>query len=343
MEKGLYPARYWMPLSGMAVRCDLCPHRCVVQNGERGLCRARMNVEGAFYTLAYGNPCSVAVDPIEKKPFFHFYPASRILSVAIAGCNLTCLNCQNWEISQENPEEAVRFDLTPEKLVTLTLKENVKSIAFTYTEPTIFFEYMLETAKLAKAKGLRTVMISNGYIQPEPLTELCEWLDAANIDLKSFDDGVYRTLTGGRLNPVLETLKRLREKGVWLEITRLMVPGYSDSTGDIRNMCQWLVKNGFAETPLHFSRFFPMHELLQTSATSEEVLFEAKALAERAGIQYVYVGNVFSRNGENTNCPTCGGLLVERNGYKVGRVLVSANRCPFCETVIPGLFYLVSH
>ncbi len=285
-------AKYQNKLEGQRVQCLLCPHFCVLNEGQTGICRTRQNVGGTLYSNAYGNACSVAVDPIEKKPLYHFLPGSRILSIATAGCNLRCLNCQNWSISQSSPSEIPAYEFSPETIVELALKEGTESIGFTYTEPTVFFEYMLETAKLARQKGIKTVMVSNGYINQEPLKELCAYLDAANIDLKVFDDLTYRKLTGAKLKPVLETLQILKSEYVWLEITNLLVLGFSDDPIKIQELCNWLVVNGFSDTPLHFSRFFPNYKLPESKPTPIELVNLACEIAKNSGIRRVYAGNM---------------------------------------------------
>jgi len=329
-------ASYQKELEGQRVQCLLCPHYCVLKEGQTGICRTRENVGGTLYSNAYGNPCSVAVDPIEKKPLFHFYPGSKILSLATAGCNLSCLNCQNWSISQVSPSKVPAYELSPEAIIQQALKEGTESIAFTYTEPTVFFEYMLETAKLARQNGLKTVLISNGYINPEPLKELCAYLDAANIDLKVFDEAVYKKLTGAKLKPVLETLQTLQSEHVWLEITNLLVPGYSDDPIKIQEFCNWLVIHGFSDTPLHFSRFFPNFKLPLTQPTPPEDLLQAHETATNAGIRFVYTGNLPGTSGENTDCPTCKKTLIGRVGFRILSHALDGNRCPYCGTAIPG-------
>jgi len=331
-------ALYQEQLSGKVVRCQLCPHQCLLRDGKLGLCRARENRDGQLVTLAYGNPCSISIDPIEKKPLFHFFPGTGIFSMATAGCNFSCLNCQNWEISQVSPAALTNYNLMPADVIDQVLLRRVDSIAFTYTEPTVYYEYMLDTAKLAYEKGLKTVMVSNGYINKRPLLELCPFLDAANIDLKCFDDVIYRKVTGGRLQPVLDTLMALREQGIWLEITNLLIPGISDDEKMITTMCDWLVTNGFEETPLHFSRFFPNYRLLQTSPTTEKMLLKAKELALDAGIKYVYIGNIPGLHGEHTSCPNCHKLLIERNGYVIVTNKLEEGHCPYCGKRINGVW-----
>jgi pyruvate formate lyase activating enzyme len=337
-EKWSQLALYQESLTDHIVRCHLCPHNCLIHQGHSGICKTRINKEGQLYSIAYGNPCSVSIDPIEKKPLFHFFPGARIYSLATAGCNFRCLNCQNWDISQSSPHELLHSDLLPDELVQQAKDYNCCLIAFTYTEPTVFYEYLFDTAKIAHKNGLKTVLISNGYINPKPLLNLCEHLDAANIDLKCFDEAIYLKLTGGRLQPVLDTLKTLREKGVWLEITNLIVPDYSDNLKMIQAMCDWLVANGFADTPFHFSRFFPTYKLTHLTPTDSSILLRAKEIAEASGLNYVYIGNQSNLFGENTHCPKCKHLLVERIGYKVSRNLIFNGKCTFCGEPIAGIW-----
>jgi len=320
------------------VRCHLCPYNCMIHEGNYGICQTRVNHQGELYSLAYGNPCSISVDPIEKKPLFHFFPGTKIYSLATTGCNFRCLNCQNWHISQSSPSAMDHYDLAPEEVVQQALHQSTNSIAFTYTEPTVFYEYVYDTAKIAHEKGVKTVLISNGFINEKPLLDLCPYLDAANIDLKCFDDAVYRQLTGGRLQPVLDTLKTLKENGVWLEITNLLVPGYSDSPKMIQSMCDWLIENGFADTPLHFSRFFPTYKLSQLPPTDEAVLIQTKEIAEKSGMKYVYIGNIPGLHGENTYCPDCKQMLIKRIGYVVKKNLIHNGRCTFCGEPVAGVW-----
>jgi len=337
-EKQSRVASFQEPEKYDAVRCLLCPHACVLKHGQIGICHTRINRQGTLYTLSYGNPCSLAIDPIEKKPLFHFFPGTKILSLAVNGCNFRCLNCQNWELSQSSPEKSEHQEMLPEEVVRQTLKHELKSIAFTYTEPTVFYEYVFDTMKLAHDQGLKTVMVSNGYINKQPLLELCPYLDAANIDLKGFDENIYLHLTGGRLQPVLETMKTLKEQGIWLEITNLLVPGFSDNPEMIQSLCNWLVENGFAETPLHFSRFFPAYKLNNLPPTSVNSLIQAGEIASAAGIKYVYIGNIPSLNAENTFCPSCKTLLVERRGYEICQNRIKNGLCLSCGCKINGIW-----
>jgi pyruvate formate lyase activating enzyme len=323
---------------GEAVHCQKCPHGCVLRAGQAGICRNRVNYGGNLYSIAYGNPCAVHIDPIEKKPFFHFLPTTRAFSIAAAGCNLRCLNCQNWEISQVSPLESDNLDMMPESVVDQCLGNRCESIAYTYSEPTTFYEYTLDTAAAARKRGIRNVLKSSGYINEAPLRKLCGVLDAANIDLKSFDDKVYRELNGAQLAPVLRSLKVLKEEGVWLEITNLVIPTWTDDLNMIRRMCDWLCGNGLADTPIHFSRFTPLYKLTQLPSTPVATLDRAMEIARKSGLRYVYVGNVPGHRGENTFCHKCGKLLIERRGFVVVTNEIRTGRCGYCQEKIPGIW-----
>ncbi len=318
------------------VKCLICPNECTLKEGELSDCHNRIARDGKLFTMAYGNPCAVHIDPVEKKPLLHFYPASLSFSLATAGCNFACLNCQNWEISQTSPTKTRNYQATPVQLVDQAIRENCKSIAYTYSEPITFFEYMLDTATLAKSRGIKNIMVSNGYINPEPLLELCKVIDAANIDLKTFDEEVHLKLTAGNLKPVLETLKTFRKEGVWLEITNLIVPSWTDNFDVIARMCDWLAQEGFNDYPLHFSRFHPQHKLTRLPVTPLQSLTRAKEIALKAGLHYVYVGNVPGIGGEDTYCHSCKVLLVKRNGFEIEQNLIVNGRCPKCQTPVPG-------
>ena len=319
-------------------QCGLCPNACIVPEGEKSRCHTRVSWKGDLYSVTYGNPCTVGVDPIEKKPLYHFKPQSKSFSVATAGCNFTCLNCQNWQISQVSPFETDNYDLMPAETVAAAIKNGCSSIAYTYSEPVVFYEYVYDTAKLARAKGLKNILISNGYINTTPLKELCRYIDAANINLKAFTDDIYMKLNGGRLNTVLNTLKTLKDEGVWLEITNLMVPRWTDNPQKIAEMCAWLVKNGFQNHPLHFSRFYPMYKLTALPSTPEEDLNKARKTALDAGMNYVYIGNVAGSEGQNTYCPKCGKMLTERRGYKIYTDMIKSGNCSYCGHSIPGIW-----
>ena len=293
------------------LKCRLCPNECKIKEGEEGDCHTRININGKLICIAYGNPCAIHVDPVEKKPLYHFYPGTKAYSVAIAGCNLACLNCQNWEISQTSPAKTSNYDLMPEKAVEQCIELNCKSIAYTYSEPIVFYEYTFDTAKIAREKGIKNILVSAGYINEKPLREWCKYIDAANIDLKSFSNEIYEMLNAGTLEPVLNTLKILKEENVWMEITNLVVPNWTDDLDLIKKMCDWLVENGFGDNPLHFSRFHPQYQLTNLPATPVSTLEKARNIALKAGMNYVYIGNVPGTSAENTYCPKCGKAVIE--------------------------------
>jgi len=320
------------------LECLKCPNGCILAPGDTGICRNRVNHEGKMYSIAYGNPCAVHIDPIEKKPFFHFLPTTRAFSIAAAGCSFSCLNCQNWEISQFSPKETQNIDLMPDRVVAACLKSGSESIAYTYSEPTTFYEYAFDTATIARKSKIRNVWKSNGYINEEPLRKLCKVMDAANIDLKSFDDETYKKLSKGRLAPVLRTLKIFKEEGVWLEITNLVIPSWTDNLDMIKRMCEWLVHNGLQECPLHFSRFNPLYQLTQLPMTPVSTLEKAREIAVGAGVQYVYIGNVPGHSAENTFCHKCGKMIIERRGYQILANNLERGKCRYCSVRVPGVW-----
>jgi len=332
-----HEASYYQKLEGDMVQCQLCPRFCVLAPGERGFCRVRKNIQGKLYSLVYGEPVSVHLDPIEKKPLFHFLPGSMAYSVATVGCNLRCLYCQNWEISQAFPEDVSNIKMTPEQLVEKALASGAKSIAYTYTEPTVFYEYMLETAKLAKQKGLKNVVISAGYINPEPLKELCQHVDAIKIDLKAFNNRFYQKFVGGTLEPVLNTLKIIKEQGVWLEIVYLVIPGENDDKEEIQEMSKWIIDNLGAETPLHFIRFHPMYKLKNLPPTPEKTIKDLRDVALAQGLKYVYTGNLGDEKTESTYCPQTGELAIRRKGYFIINMNIEKGVCSNGEQ-IPGIW-----
>jgi pyruvate formate lyase activating enzyme len=309
-----------------------------VADGQRGFCRVRENRGGKYYSLVYGNPCAVHVDPVEKKPFYHLLPTSTSFSIATAGCNFRCKFCQNWEISQTTPDETYNLEFPPEKVVASAKRAGSRTIAYTYVEPTIFFEYMLDTARMAKKEGILNVYHSNGFINPAPLKEICQFLDAANIDLKGFTEEYYSGMSEGRLAPVLQTLKTLRKEGVHLEITNLVVPTQNDSVETVRQMCVWIKSELGADTPLHFSRFYPLYKLRNLPPTPVSTLEKNRQIAMEAGLEYVYIGNVPGHEGERTFCPRCKKLLIFRQGYSIGEVNVLKGKCKFCGKPIAGIW-----
>ena len=329
---------FYHPLPNGDVACGICPNNCVLSENDRSICRSRVNKGGKLYTLAYGNPCAVNLDPIEKKPLFHFHPRSQALSIAATGCNFRCLNCQNWQISQVKPEAVRHYDLFPMAVVQKAIENQAASIAYTYSEPTTYFEYMLDTATIARKEGIYNLWVSNGFINPKPLQALCRVLDAANVNLKSFSDAVYRKLNGGRLKPVLETFKTMHDQGVHFEMTTLVVPGYVDDPEMIKSMCEWILENLGPNHPLHFLRFFPRYKLDRLPPTPVAKLTEFRNLAMKQGIRYVYVGNVPGHEGNHTYCHNCGRLLIKRTGYHIPAYNLTDDVCKFCNTKIPGIW-----
>lgn len=318
--------------------CELCPIDCMIREGKTGDCRTRTVINGKLYSIAYGNPCSVHSDPIEKKPLYHFLPGSNAFSFSTTGCNFVCLNCQNWEISQAKPSDIRHYDLKPGKVVEMCVKNNCKSIAYTYTEPTVFYEYMLDTAQLANNRGIKNLMITNGYIHRKPLKKLADFLDAANVDLKSFDNEIYKKLNRGTLQPVLDTLLIMQENNVWLEITNLVIPGWTDDMKMIKIMCKWLVQNNLDTQPLHFSRFHPAYKLDKVPYTPDDTLVKARETALDSGMEHVYIGNLPKTDGDSTYCPKCKSLLIERSKFEVVKNRLEAGTCPDCGEKIKGVW-----
>ena len=344
------------------VQCKVCPNNCILAPGDRSHCRNKVNRDGTLYTMAYANPCTFHVDPVEKKPLFHFHPGSRTFSLAVSGCVFRCLNCQNWEISQKKPEETkdprgpafrfrpplprevttediARLTLVPEDAVAVAAALRCPAIAYTYSEPTAYYEYTLDTCRAARAAGLKNIVVTCGSIEERPLRELAAWVDAAHVDLKGFSESTYHRLNSGKLAPILRTLKIYQELGVWFEVINLVVPTYTDNLDQIRRMCDWLVANLGPDRPLHFSRFFPQHKLDQLEPTPVDILLRAQDAARAAGLRYVYVGNVPELRGtESTICPNCRRVVVERNIYAVTRNDIVGGQCRFCGTPIAGVW-----
>ena len=284
--------KYYKQLDDGRVECTLCPHHCRIAEGKTGVCRSRRNQNGVLVSEVYGKPCSLAIDPIEKKPLYHFHPGTTCLSLACTGCNFRCLNCQNHDISQVAPSDVNHYELSPEDVVALCLKHHCPGIAYTYTEPLTYLEYIIDCARLAHEAGLWNILVTAGYVCQEPLADLLPYLDAANVDLKSFSDDIYNKVSGGHLQPVLDTILAMKQGGVWVEITNLVIPTANDDLDMIRRMCRWLNENGLAEAPLHFSRFFPRYKMQDVPPTPIATLKAAKHIAEEEGIKYVYLGNV---------------------------------------------------
>ena len=320
------------------VECRLCHHRCRLNEGERGQCRVRINLDGKLYSLVYGKPCSVHIDPIEKKPLYHVLPASASFSLATAGCNLRCKFCQNWQISQSPPEETENIELPPESVVREALNNRCRSIAYTYSDPVIFYEYMLDTAKLAKQNGLINIFRTAAFIEEKPLLELCPFIQTASVDLKGITEEYYEKMCSARLEPVLQAIKIMHRQGVWIELTNLVVPTWNDKEKDIGDLCRWIKDNLGPDVPLHFSRFWPMHQLKSLPPTPERTLTRAREIGLEEGLHYVYVGNIPEHEGNNTYCPKDGKLLIHRIGYSILENNITDGKCKFCGTNIPGLW-----
>jgi len=321
------------------VRCDLCPTACLLAPGESGDCRIRYNRGGKLVALTYGRPAAIHVDPVEKKPLFHFLPGSRIFSLATVGCNLHCLNCQNAGLSQSDPLDREAYRASPDEIARTAREKGCRSVALTYSDPVVFFEYALDTARVARKAGLKTAWITAGYINPRPLAEALPFMDASNLDIKSMQDSFYRKVCKAALAPVLRTAEAMLKAGVWLEITNLVIPGLNDSDEDLKAMARHVARNLSPDVPLHFSRFFPHYRLRNVPSTPPATLTRARDIARAEGVRYVYIGNMRSVKGtEDTRCPGCGLLLVERYGYRILSNVLSGGHCPRCKGAIPGVW-----
>jgi len=330
-------AGYYKKLEDENVQCVLCPRNCVIKKDSYGFCNARKNIKGKLYSVLYSNPCAVHIDPIEKKPLYHFLPGSKALSIGTAGCNLDCRHCQNWTMARARPKDILTEKISPEEIVELAIKNDCKIISYTYNEPTIFFEYMLDCAKIARKKGLKNTIVSNGFINKEPLKELCKYIDGANVDLKAFNNKFYKDICSAWLEPVLESLKILKQENVWLEVTNLIIPTLNDNLDEIKKMCIWIKENLGTNVPLHFTGFYPCYNLLDLPGASPEILKKARKIALSIGIKHSYVGNVFSAEENNTYCPKCNRLLIERSGFGIIKNNIKNNKCS-CGEKISGVF-----
>jgi len=331
-------ALHYKKLKNKAVKCALCPANCVIGPDNLGNCGARKNINGKLYSLVYGKPVSISADPIEKKPLYHFLPGSFSLSIGTLGCNFHCLHCQNWEMSQAKVEDFSVKEIKPKDLIKAAIKNNCRSISYTYNEPTIFYEYVLETARLARKKGIKNIMVTNGYINKEPLKELYPLIDAANIDLKSIEEGFYKKVCSARLKPVLEAVKEIKRTGTWIELTNLIIPGYNSGKKQIEKLVIWVKRNLGVDVPLHFSAFYPTYKLLDAEKTPSEMLLRAKEIAKKEGLRYVYLGNTALEDAGNTYCPECGRLLIERGWLQVHKNNINEGLCQFCSEDIEGVF-----
>ncbi|MBU2598197.1 MAG: AmmeMemoRadiSam system radical SAM enzyme [Actinobacteria bacterium] len=321
------------------VQCNLCAHRCKINEGKKGICLVRENRDGILYTLVYGRTISQAIDPIEKKPLFNFYPGTTAYSIATVGCNFKCQFCQNWEISQMVRDKHLIMgnEASPESIVENAKRYGSKSIAYTYTEPTIFFEYAYDTAKLAHEADIKNVFVTNGYMTEEALKEINPYLDAANVDLKSFSDDFYRKLCGARLQPVLDTLKLMKKLGIWVEVTTLIIPSLNDSPDELRKIAKFIVNELGDDTPWHISRFYPSYNLKDKPPTPIDTIHKAREIGLNEGLKYVYEGNVPDSKGESTYCPNCKNLVIKRWGYQITKKDIKDGICQHCGFKIDGV------
>lgn len=320
------------------VRCAICPKGCELASSETGGCLVRKNIGGTIVCTTYALPCAVNIDPIEKKPLYHVLPGNPILSIATPGCNLHCAQCQNWQISQAEHVSRGHDELLPGDVVRMANKHNCRAIAYTYTEPLVSFEYTRDCCEAAAEADIKNVLVTAAYVNPDPLRQIGRFVAAANVDLKSFSDAFYRDVCDARLAPVLKALTIMKECGIWLEITNLVIPTLNDDEAETRQLCRWIAENLGVETPLHFSRFFPQHKLKHLPPTPEKTLLRVRGIALETGLKFVYTGNMRSEDGENTNCPQCGKLLIERHGYTIHQNHLENGRCPACAGAIPGIW-----
>lgn len=329
---------FYDKLKNKMIQCRICPKECKVGDRERGFCGNKENRGGKYVSLAYGKACSINNDPIEKKPLFHFLPGTTAFSYSAAGCNFDCKFCQNWEISQARPEQVRNYDLPPEAIVETAKQYGSRTIACTYGEPVVYYRYMVDTAALGRKNGLRSVMITNGYINPEPMRDACKVLDAVKIDFKAYTEDFYTKVCLGRLKPVLDTIVLLKKEKMWLELVYLVVPTLNDKKGEFRSMAAWIMDNIGPDVPIHFSRFQPQYKLNNLQPTPLGTLETARDTCLDAGMRYVYIGNVPGHPGENTYCPKCGKIAVQRYGYVIQENNLSGGRCRWCRAPIPGVW-----
>lgn len=338
-EKELKPAMWWEPAENGKLLCTLCPRYCTIGLGQSGFCYIRKNIDNKLYSLGYGRPTGFAIDPIEKKPLSHFLPGTQVLSFGTAGCNLGCKFCQNWSISKARIDNTNSMYASPDDVVKLAKRHNVPSIAYTYNDPTIFGEYVIDISERARAEGIKSVMVTAGYIDKNARKDVYKYIDAANVDLKAFSESFYHKLTFSHLNDVLDTLRWLRhETDVWFEITTLLIPGENDSPDELKKMCAWIVSNLGVDIPLHFTAFHPDFKMVNKSATPASTLRMAYNIAKSEGIKYVYVGNVRDIDGQTTYCPACNKPLIKRDWHSVIFNRLAEGKCYSCGYKIAGVF-----
>jgi len=331
-------AQFYEKLPFKKIRCKLCPRECVIDDRERSYCGVRENRGGTYYTLVHSRVCAAYIDPIEKKPFFHFHPGTSAFSIATAGCNVNCKMCQNWDISQSRPEQVRSTYLPPKDLANIVQKNRCPTIAYTYSEPVVFYEYMRDAADAGHALGIKSVVVSGGFIQQDPLKKLCPGVDAIKVDLKAFSEKFYKEVVHGEIKPVLDALVTMRKLGMWNEIVYLVIPTLNDTDAEFRALAQWIKANLGVDVPLHFSRFHPEYLLKNLPPTPIETLERAKAIADSEGLHYVYLGNIPGHPAENTYCPKCRHLVIGRIGFTVTETHIHKGKCEYCQQVIPGVW-----
>ena len=334
--KDLKECMFYEKLKDNKIQCHLCPRHCMIEEGKRGNCNVRENQKGRLYSLVYAKPCAIAIDPIEKKPLYHFMPGSSVYSIGTAGCNLHCKFCQNWTTSQAMPEDVTSITLTPKQLVEEAEYHGCNAIAYTYNEPTVFYEFAYDTSILARKAGMKNIFVSNGYLSAEATRQIGPYLDGINIDLKSFNDKTYMSLCGGRLKPVMETIRLMKTLGVWVEVTTLIIPGINDKEEELRNIAHFL-KNIGADVPWHVTRFHPAYKLQDRSPTPSATLRRAREIGMEEKLRYVYAGNLVDTESENTHCYSCHALLIKRRGMVVIQNRLRNGKCPECGTRIDGV------
>ena len=332
-------ARFFEKLPNQKIRCQLCPRACIVADGKRGDCGVRENRGGVYYTLVHSRVCAAHVDPVEKKPLFHYLPGTTAFSIATAGCNVHCKFCQNWDVSQSRPEQIPAEYVPPQRVAELAIHYRCPTIAYTYSEPVVSGEFIMDSADAGHAAGVRSLVVSNGYIQPEALRAVYGRMDAVKIDLKSFSESFYSKIVGGQLRPVLDTIESLCNQGKWTEIVYLVIPTLNDSDEQFRGLAQWARSNIGLDVPIHFTQFHPDYLLNNVTITPISTLERARQIARAEGLHYVYLGNVPGHPGENTYCPGCGGVVVERSGMVLKKMLISQGACSLCSHPIPGIWH----
>jgi len=328
-------AKYWEKINNKKLQCNLCSHRCKIDKDKVGICGVRKNENGTLFSLIYGAYSSLAIDPIEKKPFFHFHPGTNALSMGTVGCNFKCSYCQNYSISTAKPESFDTREIQPEEVVNLAKENSCQGVSYTYNEPTIWHEFCYDSAKYAKKAGLYTCYVTNGYISKEALIDISQVLDAMNIDVKAFNENFYKKFCKARLKPVIETCEHAKELGIHIELTYLVIPGLNDSIDEIKEFCRWSVDKLGSDTPIHFSRFHPDYNMTEVPGTPMNTLLKIYKVAKKIGVLYPYLGNVFHGNYENTICPDCGNVCIKRIGFSVKSQGIIDGKCSKCNKTLP--------